>query len=100
MFYVLAMFLKSVFFVEIWSILLTIILSNTKVSVPFYIIVVTGIGQQGDVVCVNKSVAYNELLLPGLADYVTPENIQYWSSAKKETVKEILFSSPLVEMVR
>lgn len=59
---------------------------------------VKGIGQQGDIVNVNKSVAYNELLLPGLADYVTPENITYWSSAKKETVQETIYSSPFVEM--
>lgn len=58
---------------------------------------VKGIGQQGDVVSVSKSVAYNELLLPGHADYVTPETLQFWSNEKKDSVQEVKYSSPFVE---
>lgn len=58
---------------------------------------VKGIGQQGDVVSVSKSVAYNELLLPGYADYVTPETLQFWSNEKKDRIQEVQYSSPFVE---
>lgn len=36
---------------------------------------VEGVGRKGEVVSVRPNFAYNKLLLPGLATYVTPENI-------------------------
>lgn len=37
---------------------------------------VEGLGQKGDIINVRPTFAYNKLLLPGLAVYVTPENIE------------------------
>lgn len=37
---------------------------------------VEGIGQKGEIVKVKPTFAYNKLLLPGLAAYVTPENVE------------------------
>ncbi|XP_050082929.1 39S ribosomal protein L9, mitochondrial [Anopheles aquasalis] len=50
---------------------------------------VEGIGAKGDVVSLKPNVAYNQLLLPGLAVYKTPENLAKYAIEKDETEKEI-----------
>lgn len=40
---------------------------------------VEGIGRKGEVVSVKPNVAYDKLLLPGLAVYHTPENVEKYS---------------------
>lgn len=47
---------------------------------------VEGIGRKGEIVSVRPSVAYNKLLLPGVATYVTPANIEKF--AKQEEIPE------------
>lgn len=54
---------------------------------------VDGVGSRGDVVKVRPHMAYNKLLLPGLAVYATPENMAKY--ARKEVdVDEEVHSSP------
>lgn len=60
---------------------------------------VDGIGKKGDVVSLKESVAYNKLLLPGLAVYKTPENIAKYANLKTETVEEVKHSSPHAQRV-
>ncbi|ETN60084.1 39S ribosomal protein L9, mitochondrial [Anopheles darlingi] len=50
---------------------------------------VEGVGAKGDVVSLKPNVAYNQLLLPGLAVYKTPENLAKYATEKDETEKEI-----------
>jgi hypothetical protein len=40
---------------------------------------VAGIGRKGEIVSVAPTFAYNKLLVPGLAAYVTPENVTKYS---------------------
>lgn len=50
---------------------------NIEVILRSYI---EGLGNIGEKVSVRPSYAYNKLLLPGLAVYASPENIEkYWS---------------------
>lgn len=56
-------------------------------------------GQQGECVAVNKNYGYTQLLLPGLADYATPENIQRWKTIATENCDEKTYSSIHVERV-
>jgi large subunit ribosomal protein L9 len=57
---------------------------------------VDGIGSKGDIVSLRPNKAYHDLLLPGLAVYKTPENVQKYSKLKEEIdVKE--HSSPYAQ---
>lgn len=49
---------------------------------------VDGYGKKGDVVSVKPRKGYNELLLPGLATYSTPENIEKYRPKEGEVVQE------------
>lgn len=61
---------------------------NIEVILTSY---VDGLGNEGDKVSVAPNYAYNKLLLPGLAIYSTPENIEkYWN---KGSNKENEYSS-------
>ncbi|CRK88334.1 CLUMA_CG002113, isoform A [Clunio marinus] len=54
---------------------------------------VSGIGKKGDIVKVSPSYAYNKLLLPGLAAYVTPQTVEKYVNLD-DSVKEETYSSP------
>lgn len=57
---------------------------------------VEGIGDKGDIVSLRPNLAYNKLLLPGLAVYKSPESIQKY--AKTEAEKEVIeHSSPYAQ---
>ncbi|XP_054259023.1 39S ribosomal protein L9, mitochondrial isoform X2 [Macrosteles quadrilineatus] len=45
---------------------------------------VEGIGNPGDLISMKISAAYNKLLVPGLADYATPEMIEYSKKIKAD----------------
>lgn len=51
---------------------------------------VEGLGNVGDKVSVSSNYAYNKLLLPGLAVYATPDNINRYQASY---VKEMQYSS-------
>ena len=57
---------------------------------------VEGIGEKGDRVSLKPRLAYNTLLLPGLATYASPENIAKYERPKDE-VRVKTFTSPFVE---
>lgn len=57
---------------------------------------VDGIGDKGDVVSVKQHLAYNKLLLPGLAVYKTPENLARYTKSANDT-EEIQHSSPFAQ---
>lgn len=59
---------------------------------------VEGIGQKGEIVEVRPNYAYQNLLLPGLAEYVTPENIEKYK-AKEEDIVERKHSSQFAQRV-
>lgn len=56
---------------------------------------VQGLGERGDRVFVRPNIAYNKLLLPGLAVYATPTNIERY--CKEETDRKLTYSSPFVQ---
>lgn len=59
---------------------------------------VEGVGQKGDVVTVKHNFGYNKLLLPGLAVYKTPENLEKYASNRQMTqTDEEKHSSPYAE---
>ncbi|XP_055628743.1 39S ribosomal protein L9, mitochondrial [Toxorhynchites rutilus septentrionalis] len=58
---------------------------------------VEGIGAKGDVVSLKPHVAYNKLLLPGLAVYKTPETIAKYCAEKDAGKKEEAHSSPFAQ---
>lgn len=58
---------------------------------------VEGIGKAGDKILVKQHFAYINLLLPGLAVYATPENIEKFQS--NEIAEEDQHSSPTVQRV-
>lgn len=60
---------------------------------------VDGYGNTGDKVSVKPTVAYNELLLPGLAVYATPENLVKYEQKESEKQKEEEHSSPFAQRV-
>lgn len=53
---------------------------------------VEGIGNPGDKVSVRPNLAYNKLLLPGLAVYASSENIEKYKDYS-ETTEQIRYSS-------
>lgn len=55
---------------------------------------VEGIGNKGERLTLKHSIAYNKLLLPGLAVYASPENIAKYANVEEKKDK---FSSPYVE---
>lgn len=59
---------------------------------------VEGIGQKGEVVNARPNFAYQKLLLPGLAAYATPENIEKFK-AKVEEKTEKMHSSQFSQRV-
>ena len=66
----------------------------TKPRPPLDIILtqfVEGLGEKGERISMKMNKAYNELLLPGLAVYSTPENIEKYSTVTKTA--ERTFSS-------
>lgn len=54
---------------------------------------VNGIGDRGDIVSLQRTEAYNKLLLPGLAVYKTDENVKKYASINDVANKEIVHSS-------
>lgn len=64
--------------------------TNTKRKPDLEVILlefVEGIGQKGAVVKVRPNYAYQNLLLPGLAKYATPENIEKYKVKEEEIAK-------------
>lgn len=59
---------------------------------------VTGLGNIGDKVFVKPQYAYNELLLPGLAVYANPENIEKYKEYENK-VDDVRYSSAEVPIV-
>lgn len=60
---------------------------------------IDGLGNRGDVVSVRPNIAYNRLLLPGLAVYETPENIaKYQTDQIDENVEK--FSSKYAQRTK
>lgn len=49
---------------------------------------VEGLGNAGDKVSVKPNYAYNKLLLPGLAIYASPRNIEKYFNESSEEKKE------------
>lgn len=58
---------------------------------------VDGVGQKGDVVTVKQNYGYNKLLLPGLAVYKTPENLEQFASKETANDDDEKHSSPYAE---
>lgn len=70
---------------------------NIEVILKAY---VEGIGRQGEIVSVTPTYAYNHLLLPGLATYVTPANVEKYSKLAEEAPPEELHSSQFAQRVK
>lgn len=58
---------------------------NMEVILKTY---VEGIGRKGEVVSVSPQVAYNKLLLPELATYVTPAAIEKYTKEAADEVED------------
>lgn len=58
---------------------------------------VPGVGNRGDRITMKQNAAYHKLLLPGLAVYASPENIEKFSHLKDEVEYKAKYSSPFVE---
>lgn len=58
---------------------------------------VSGLGNVGTRVSMHPSIAYPKLLLPKLADYATPENIEKYTKLATDLGDDIPFSSSSVE---
>lgn len=59
---------------------------------------VEGIGKAGDKVSLKPNVAYNTLLLPGLAVYATSENLEKYKSLT-ESIQDVKHSSSTAQRV-
>lgn len=59
---------------------------------------VDGLGNVGDRVTVRPNYAYNQLLLPGLGVYASPENIEKYKNFEKKDEAE-QHSSPTAQRV-
>jgi large subunit ribosomal protein L9 len=57
---------------------------------------VEGVGTKGDIVSLRPNKAYNELLLPGLAVYKTPEAVEKYAKLKDE-IEDQQHSSPYAQ---
>ncbi|XP_011860122.1 PREDICTED: 39S ribosomal protein L9, mitochondrial [Vollenhovia emeryi] len=74
--------------------------TNVKRKEPLDLILtqyVTGLGNVGTRVSVHPSYAYPKLLLPRLADYATPENIEKYMKLATDQGDDTPFSSASVE---
>lgn len=60
---------------------------------------VDGVGNPGDKVSVSQNYGYNELLLPKLAVYATPENLEKYKNIIDRT-DVVKYSSPQAHIVR
>lgn len=60
---------------------------------------VEGIGRKGEVVNVKPNLAYEKLLLPGLAVYHTPENVEKYSKFLIADDDDEKHSSPFAKRV-
>jgi large subunit ribosomal protein L9 len=58
---------------------------------------VAGLGNRGDRIIMKQNKAYHKLLLPGLAVYASPENIQKFSDLEDNAQHKPKYSSPFVE---
>lgn len=71
--------------------------TNTKKREPIKVLLKTsveGLGSRGEVVEVSPQKARKELLLPGLAVYASPENLEKYSSLRVDMSQEDQPSSP------
>lgn len=57
---------------------------------------VAGLGNRGDRLIMKQKAAYHQLLLPGLAVYASPENIEKFSLSKDDVDYKPKYSSPFV----
>lgn len=57
-------------------------------------------GNEGEVLSLRPTIAYRDFLMPGLAVYASPENLEKYQvdESKPKAVSE--FSSPYVQRVR
>lgn len=60
---------------------------------------VEGVGRKGEVVTVTPHFAYNKLLLPGLATYVTEANVAKYAKIAEETPDDDKHSSQFANRV-
>lgn len=60
---------------------------------------VQGVGRKGEVVNVPPTFAYNKLLLPGLATYVTPANVEKYAKEAAEIPEQEKHSSQFAQRV-
>lgn len=68
-------------------------------AVPLDIILtqyVEGVGEKGDKVTLKPYIAYNQFLLPGLAVYASPENIEKYLNTEKEEKKFSSIYAPII----
>lgn len=59
---------------------------------------VAGLGNIGDKVSVRPHFAYENLLLPGLAVYATPENVEKYKKYER-SIDDVLYSSKDAQFV-
>lgn len=58
-----------------------------------------GVGNQGDILTLRPHQAYRDYLLPGLAVYASPENLEKYKAYEIKPKTEDTFSSPYVHRV-
>ena len=74
--------------------------TNVKRKKPLDLILtqyVAGLGNMGTQVSLHPTIAYSKLLLPKLADYATPENIEKYTKLAADKENDKSFSSSSVE---
>lgn len=69
---------------------------NIEVILTSY---VEGVGRKGEIVSVTPTFAYNKLLLPGFATYVTPENVEKYVKQQQVVPDEEKHSSQFAQRV-
>ncbi|XP_028159601.1 large ribosomal subunit protein bL9m [Ostrinia nubilalis] len=57
---------------------------------------VDGVGKAGDLITLRSAIAYRDYLLPGLAVYASPDNIEKYKSETNKPKQENQYSSPYV----
>jgi len=73
---------------------------NTKAHPKMEVILTTyveSVGRKGEIVSVKPSVAYNQLLLPGFATYVTKANIEKYQQSEENVPAEEKHSSQFAQ---
>lgn len=60
---------------------------------------VSGVGTTGDVLTLHLNKAYENFILPGLAVYANPENLEKYKTYEKRPLEENTHSSPFVKRV-